>query len=268
MLLTKLKKLNFLFLFIIILLSFIGFISLYSAANGNIDPWAKKQAIRFFITFIFLIIISLIDIKYLYKHAYIFFFLSLLLLASVEIADTFGFRADRWIRIFGISIQPSELIKITIILALSKYYHSLKFDLLGKISSLFIPLCIIFIPFLFVLLQPDLGTSIMILLLGFSILFIAGIRLWKFLLGLVMSIIAMPLLWNNLETYQQKRFLAFLNPESDPLGSGYHLIQSKIALGSGGLSGKGFLQGTQSYLDSVMSVLSSLSSKSPSPVDW
>ena len=249
MILEKLAKLNFLFLFIIILLSIIGFFALYSAAGGSIDPWAKKQIIRFSVTFVLLIIISILDIKFLYKYAYIFFFLSFLLLASIEVVDTFDFRANRWIRIFGISIQPSELIKVTIILALSKYYHDLRFDRLGQIRNLFIPFCIIIIPFLFVLLQPDLGTALMILLLGFSIIFIAGVRLWKFVFGLIMLIIAMPLIWNHLKPYQHKRIMAFLNPESDPLGSGYHLIQSKIALGSGGLSGKGFLQGTQSYLE-------------------
>ena len=173
MILAKLTKLNFLFLFIIILVFIIGFFALYSAANGNIDPWAKKQIFRFFITFILLISIALIDIKLFYKNAYIFFFISLFLLASVEIVGTFGLGAKRWIHIFGISIQPSELIKVTIILALSKYYHDLKFDNIGKILNLFIPLFIVFIPFFFILFQPDLGTSLIILLLGFSIMFIA-----------------------------------------------------------------------------------------------
>ena len=249
MILAKLTKLNFLFLFIIILLSIIGFFALYSAASGNIEPWSKKQIIRFSITFLLLITISLIDTKFFYKYAYMFFFLSLLLLASVEIAGTFGLGAKRWVHIFGISIQPSELVKVTIILALSKYYHALRFDRIGKIRNIFFPLCIVLAPFFLVLLQPDLGTSVMILLLGLSIIFIAGVRLWKFLLGFILSLIAMPLIWNNFKPYQHRRVLAFLNPESDPLGSGYHLIQSKIALGSGGLTGKGFLQGTQSYLE-------------------
>ena len=249
MIIAKLKKLNFLFIFIIILLSIIGFFALYSAANGNFDPWAKKQIIRFSLAFIVLVIIALMDIKIFYKHAYTIFFLCLLLLVSVEIVGTFGLGAKRWIRIFGINAQPSEFIKISIILALSKYYHDLRFDRIGKITNLLIPLFIIFIPFLLVLIQPDLGTSVMILLLGISIMFIAGIRIWKFFFGLIVSFIALPLFWNNLKLYQQKRILAFINPESDPLGAGYHLIQSKIALGSGGLTGKGYLQGTQSYLE-------------------
>ena len=245
----KILKLNFLFLFIIIVVSIIGFFALYSAANGNIYPWAMKQIIRFSLSFIFLILIALINIKFFYKHAYTIFLLSLLLLLSVEVAGTFGLGAKRWIYIFGISIQPSELIKITIILALSRHYHDLKFNQISKIIHIFIPLFIISIPFLLVLVQPDLGTSIMILLLGVSIMFMAGVRIWKFILGFIILLVTMPLLWNTLEPYQHKRVLSFLNPESDPLGIGYHLTQSKIALGSGGFMGKGYLFGTQSYLD-------------------
>ena len=249
MIFAKLEKLNFLFLFIIILLSIIGFFALYSAAGGDVNPWAKKQIIRFSISFIVLITIALMNIKIFYKHAYTIFLFCLLLLISVEIAGTFGLGARRWVHIFGISIQPSELVKVSIILALSKYYHDLKFNNIGYIRNLFIPLFIIFILFLLVLGQPDLGTSIMVALLGLAIMFVAGVRLWKFCLGLIISLIAMPVLWSNLQPYQQRRVLAFLNPESDPLGTGYHLIQSKIALGSGGSTGKGYLQGTQSYLD-------------------
>ena len=249
MMFAKLKKLNFLFLFIIILLSIIGFFALYSAAGGSYDPWAKKHFIRLIIALIILLSIVLIDIKFFYKQAYTFFLLSLLLLILVEFAGTFGLGAKRWINFYGLSIQPSELIKVTIIIALSRYYHDLKFENIGKIINLLFPLFIIFVPFLFVLIQPDLGTSLMILILGVSIMFISGVRIWKFFLSLILSLIAMPLIWNNLESYQHRRILAFLNPESDPLGAGYHLIQSKIALGSGGVAGKGYLQGTQSYLE-------------------
>ena len=138
MIFKKLARLNFLLLFTVILLSIIGFIALYSAANGNFDPWAKKQFIRFFLFFLLLLVIALIDIKILYKHAYSVFLLSLLLLASVEIAGTYGLGARRWVFIFGISIQPSELVKVAIILALSKYYHDLRFDRIGKIRNIFI----------------------------------------------------------------------------------------------------------------------------------
>jgi len=242
-------KLNMLFIFVVILLTIIGIFSLYSAADGSYYPWAIRHAIRFCILFLLMVLIALTDLKKIFKYTYLFFFLSLLLLFSVELIGTFGKGAERWIWIFGVSIQPSELIKITLILSLSKFYHSIKFAHIGHISKLFIPFFIIAPPFLLVFFQPDLGTSLSILLLGIIIMFISGIRIWKFFLGIFISLISIPFLWNYIKPYQQNRILSFLNPESDPLGQGYQLIQSKIALGSGGLIGKGFLEGTQSYLE-------------------
>ena len=180
---------------------------------------------------------------------HIFFFITLLLLLSVEIIGIFGKGAERWIRIFGISVQPSEIIKISIILSLAKYYHSIKFHNISSISHLLVPFFIIIIPFFLVVIQPDLGTSMSIFLLGLTIMFISGVRIWKFILGAFIFFCSFPLLWNTIKPYQQERILSFLDPESDPLGKGYQLIQSKIALGSGGLTGKGFLEGTQSYLE-------------------
>ena len=176
----KLLKINYLFLFIIILLSIIGFAALYSAAEGNLDPWAKKHISRFVIFFILIFIIALININIFYKYAYIIFFVCLTLLASVEIAAPFGLGAKRWIHVLGLSIQPSELIKVAIILALSKYYHDLRYDRIAKIRNIIFPVLIIIIPFFLIVSQPDLGTSIMVLLLGISIIFFAGVKLWKF----------------------------------------------------------------------------------------
>jgi len=241
--------LNFLLIFLIILLIIVGFAALFAAADGNIYPWAFRHLIRFSILFVAMIIIATINIKFIYKYAYIIFFSCLILLFSVEIIGTFGKGAERWIKIFGISIQPSELIKIGIILSLAKYYHNIKFENIGYLGHLIIPSLIITIPFFLVLFQPDLGTSITIALLGILIMFISGVRIWKFAIGIIFSLFSFPFLWNYIQPYQKKRILSFLNPESDPLGQGYQLIQSKIALGSGGLVGKGFLQGTQSYLE-------------------
>lgn len=246
---NNILDLNFFFIFIIFLLTCIGFAALYSAADGSINPWAFKHIVRFSILFFLMIIISLININLIFKYAYIIFFISLILLFSVEIIGTFGKGAERWIKIFGVSIQPSELIKISIIISLAKYYHKIRYENIGYLRHLIFPSFIILIPFFLVVIQPDLGTSLSIFLLGIIIMFVAGVRLWKFFLGLVLSIISFPFLWNYIKPYQQKRILSFLNPESDPLGQGYQLIQSKIALGSGGFSGKGYLQGTQSYLE-------------------
>ena len=249
MIIKKLFSLNFLFIFIIILLAIIGTAALYSAADGNFNPWAIKHLIRFVVLFILMLIIALVNLKLIFKYSYFVFLLCLLLLFSVEIMGSLGKGAERWIIIFGISIQPSEVIKISIILSLAKYYHLINFNNIDKIRSLLIPLLIIFIPFSFVILQPDLGTSLSILILGLMIMFISGVKIWKFVLGFSFTLISIPFFWSNIKPYQQKRILSFLDPESDPLGQGYQLIQSKIALGSGGFSGKGFLEGTQSYLE-------------------
>ena len=249
MYLKNLYNLNFLFLFVISLLAIIGIFALYSAADGNFQPWAIRHTIRFLVFFILMLGIAIIDLKIIYKYTHLFFLISIILLFSVEIIGSFGKGAERWIRIFGISIQPSEIIKIAIILSLAKYYHSMRFANIGFIKNLIIPFLIISIPFGLVVIQPDLGTSMSIILLGIIIMFVSGVRIWKFLLGIIISLFSFPIFWNLIKPYQKNRILSFLNPESDPLGQGYQLIQSKIALGSGGLMGKGFLEGTQSYLE-------------------
>ena len=219
--------LNFLLIFLVILLSLVGVSALYSAADGSFYPWAIRHFIRFCILFIVMILISLINIKIIFRYAYLFFFACLILLFSVEIIGTFGKGAERWIQIFGISIQPSEIIKVAIILALAKYYHNIKFDNIAYLRHLLFPIFIILLPFFLVAIQPDLGTSLCIFLLGFLIMFTAGVRIWKFVLGIIVSLASIPFLWNYFKPYQQKRLLSFLNPESDPLGQGYQLIQSK-----------------------------------------
>ena len=246
---NKLFNINFLFLFIIILLALIGTATLYSAGDASFNPWAKKHLIRFFVCFFILLFISLLKIETIYKHSYTFYILSLFLLISVEIFGQFGKGAERWINIFGVSIQPSELVKVSIILTLSKFYHDLRVDNIIYIRNLFIPILIVLFPFFFVVMQPDLGTAITIILLGILIMFIAGVRLWMFFIGILITLFSMPVIWNFIKPYQKNRILSFLNPESDPLGQGYQLIQSQIALGSGALTGKGFLGGTQSYLE-------------------
>ncbi len=246
----KFYNYNWFFIFIVSVIAIIGFIALYSAADANLDLWARKQIIRFLFGLFLLFIISLIDIKFWYDKSYLLFFLSLALLISVEIFGIFGFGAKRWIKIFNISIQPSEFIKITLILFLARYYNDIKFEKIYMISKLLIPMSVIFVPATLVLFQPDLGTSLTIIMLGLIVLFIAGVRVWKFVLAFCFLITSLPLIWKFiLKDYQIKRILSFINPESDLLGSGYHLYQSKIALGSGGLYGKGYLKGSQSYLE-------------------
>jgi len=246
--LLKIQNLNYLLIFLVILITFIGAAGLYSAAGGSYNPWASRHLLRLLILLSLALAIAFINVKLIYKYAYLIFILSLLLLFSVELIGVFGKGATRWINIFGFSLQPSELIKITIILALARFYHDLKYEDVKSIINLFFPFLILFLPFLLVVLQPDLGTALSIIILGVFILFASGIRLWKFVLGFILVVGSIPLLLNFLKPYQKDRVISFLNPEADALGRGYQLIQSKIALGSGGVSGKGFLEGTQSYL--------------------
>ncbi len=244
----KFQNLNYLLIFIIILISFIGAIGLYSAAGGSYNPWSSRHLIRLLVFLFLTIFIAFLDIKLIYKYAYLIFIFSLLLLFSVELFGVFGKGATRWINIFGFNIQPSELIKITIIIALARFYNDLKFEEIKKIHNLFFPFLILFLPFILVVIQPDLGTALSIVILGAFLLFASGVRIWKFIIGAFAIIISIPVLLNYLKPYQKDRLISFLNPEEDALGRGYQLIQSKIALGSGGLSGKGFLEGSQSYL--------------------
>ncbi len=244
----KIQNLNYLLIFLILLISIIGAAGLYSAAGGSYSPWASRHLIRLSILLFLAIVIAFIDIKLIYKYAYIIFIFSFLLLLSVEIIGVFGKGATRWINIFGFSLQPSELIKITIIIALARFYNDLKFSEVKSIINLLFPFLILFLPFLFVVLQPDLGTALSIVILGIFILFASGVQIWKFAVGASAVIFSIPLLIKFLKPYQKDRLISFLNPEDDVLGRGYQLIQSKIALGSGGFSGKGFLEGTQSYL--------------------
>ncbi len=246
--LNKIKNLNYLLIFLVSLISFIGVAGLYSAAGGTYDPWASRHLIRFLVFLLITIFIAFIDIRMIYRYSYIIFIFGLLLLTSVEIVGVFGKGATRWINVLGFSIQPSEIIKICIILALARFYNDLKFENVKKVIYLFIPLIILFCPFILVVIQPDLGTALSIAILGLLMLFASGIRLWKFALGFTTILISIPLLLSFLKPYQKDRVISFLNPEADALGGGYQLIQSKIALGSGGLTGKGFLEGTQSYL--------------------
>ena len=169
--LLNLKKINLLFIFIIIILALIGTAALYSAGEAEFDLWAKKHIIRFFVFLIIIFLIASIDIKIFYKYAYFLFFMSLLLLLSVEIIGTLGKGAERWINIFGFSVQPSELIKVFIVLALAKFYHDLRFDKIGKITNMIIPIIILSIPSYFIIAQPDLGTAATVILLGILIIF-------------------------------------------------------------------------------------------------
>ena len=245
----RIKQLNFGLLFLISIGCFIGVAMLYSASNGDMEPWANKHLQRFLLGLFLAVLIALIDIKVFLKSAYFLYILTFTLLLAVELAGHVGMGAQRWIDLYFIKLQPSEVMKIVLILTLARYFHGRTFEEIARPIYLVIPTLIILAPVILVMRQPDLGTAGMILLIGAAIFFLAGVRLWKFIALLLIGVASIPVAWQFLLEYQKNRILIFLNPESDPLGAGYHLLQSKIALGSGGISGKGFLNGSQSHLN-------------------
>lgn len=245
----KLGDLNWGLIAIVSLISLTGCVMLYSVAGGNIDPWASRHATRFAAGLVILITVALIDIRIWMSLAYPSYALSLILLVAVEVAGETGKGAERWLNLGLIQIQPSELMKIALILALSRYFHGLTRGEVSRFFNLIPPALMIGIPAGLVLLQPNLGTATILGLVGFGLLFLSGLS-WRYIVPLIAGgVAAVPVGWLFLHDYQRQRVLTFLNPEDDPLGAGYNILQSKIALGSGGLFGKGFLNGTQSQLN-------------------
>ncbi len=226
----------------------IGFAMLYSAANGNLQPWASRQMTRFAIALVPMIAAGLIDVRYWFRSAYWIYGASLVLIIAVDLLGTAGLGAQRWIDLGVMQLQPSELMKIALVLALARYFHSLSSETAGQLSRLIVPALMVVAPAALVLKQPDLGTAMMLCASGAVLFYLGGVRLWVFAAGTLATAAAAPLAWLVLRDYQKTRLTTFLDPDRDPLGAGYHILQSKIALGSGGVFGKGFLLGTQSHL--------------------
>ena len=245
----KLIRLNWEMFVIILLIACIGFAMLYSAANGSLSPWASKQMFLFSLGMVLMAFVAIIDIRFWLKLSYLVYGFNLSLLLIVEVLGSVGMGAQRWLDVSLFQFQPSETMKIALVMALARYFHGLETYDVGRIRFLVIPLFLIAIPIILVLRQPDLGTAGVLGFLGAVMLWLAGVRLWHFF-GFALCVVAsIPIGWQLLHSYQKQRVMTFLDPESDPLGSGYHIIQSKIAMGSGGIFGKGFLSGTQSHLN-------------------
>ena len=246
----KLLTMSWSFVFIVTLLACVGFAMLYSAAGGAWEPWAERQMIRYPITLAALFFVALVDIRTWFKMAYVFYGIGLVLLVGVEVAGHVGMGAKRWIVLGGFRLQPSEVMKIAMVLALARYFNSVSLHECSQLRTIVGGVMILVLPVLLILRQPDLGTSLMLIMGGAVIFFIAGVRLAWFVSAGLMALAALPIAWHYLlRDYQKQRILTFLSPESDPLGSGYHITQSKIAFGSGGVWGNGFMKGTQSYLN-------------------
>ena len=245
----KLWHVSWSFVALITLVCCIGFFTLYSAANGSMEPWADRQMMRFLMGFAVMLSVAMVDIRSWMRWSYGLYALALVLLIAVEAHGTVGMGAQRWIDLGFIQIQPSEIMKIAMVLALARYFHGASYQDVGRPMFLLPALLMVFLPVALVLKQPDLGTAMMLTLASGAIFFLAGVRLWKFGLLIAATAGAVPIAWRFMREYQRQRIVTFLNPENDPLGSGYHILQSKIALGSGGLFGKGFMLGTQSHLN-------------------
>ena len=236
-------------LFSILLLGVISIFAQFSSSGGNIDYYAKSHALRFGVFFVLFLIVAFTPLKFWHGSSFLIFFILLLLLLVVKFYGVQSQGSRRWVNLYIINLQPSELMKIGVILFLSNYYHKISEGDVNKVKYLLYPVIAILAPFILVISQPDLGTGILILLSGVVVTWLAGVR-WKIFAYLSLAaIVTAPIAISFLKPYQKSRILTFLNPDSDPLGAGYQIIQSKIAIGSGGLFGKGFLNGSQAYLN-------------------
>jgi len=245
----KVKNFDFILLTCVLLLGIISSFSMYSTDGGEILFHSKSHILKFLIFFPMMIMLSFFHIKVWHFSAYIFYGITLGFLIWVSLYGVKASGSQRWINLYFINLQPSELMKIAIIACLARYYHRVNFDKVNTLQSVIVVLVILVLPMMLVISQPDLGTSILIAASGLAVIWLAGLNIKYFLYSFMTILISLPFVISLLKPYQKLRILTFLDPGRDPLGAGYQIIQSKIAVGSGGITGKGFLKGTQSYLE-------------------
>ncbi len=245
----KVKNLDYILLISVILLSILSVFVMYSTDGGEVLFHTKNHFVKLAVFFPLMIFVAFFNIKFWHNFSYIIYIIVILLLIWVSFFGIKSSGSQRWMDVYFFVLQPSELMKIAIIMCLAKYYHRLKIENVNSFTSITVVLSVIIIPIIFVISQPDLGTSILIALSGLIILWLGGVKVKYFIYSFITFLISLPFIISFLKPYQKLRILTFLDPDRDPLGAGYQIIQSKIAIGSGGLDGKGFLKGTQSYLD-------------------
>ena len=245
----KLRSFDYILLICIISIGIISIFSMYSTDGGELLHHSKSHIIRFVVFFSMMIGLSFLNIRFWHSTGYLFYIVVLGFLVWASFYGIIASGSQRWISLYFINLQPSELMKIAIIICFSKYYHRIQIYNVNNFKNLLIPIVILILPIFLVISQPDLGTSILIALSGLIVLWLAGINVQYFIYSFLFFLISTPFIIALLEPYQKLRILTFFDPDRDPLGAGYQIIQSKIAVGSGGLSGKGFLKGTQSYLE-------------------
>ena len=245
----KVRSLDYWLLLCIILLGFLSTLAMYSSEGGNLLHYSKNHLSRFSLFFFMMLFLSFVRIKFWHLTGYFFYFLVVLLLFYASLYGVTASGSQRWINFYIVNLQPSELMKIAIIVCFAKFYHRIQVNNVSNFKNLMVPIIILLIPILLVLSQPDLGTSILIALSGLIVIWLSGVNIKYFIYSSLTLIISAPFIISFLKPYQKLRILSFFDPSKDPLGAGYQIIQSKIAVGSGGLSGKGFLRGTQNYLE-------------------
>ena len=245
----KLRSLDYILLFCIILIGVISGFSMYSTDGGELLYHSKSHIIRLGVFFIMMMFLSFLNIRFWYSTGYLFYAITLGLVIWASLYGITASGSQRWISLYFINLQPSELMKIAIIIFYAKFFHRMQINSINSFKILLVPFVALILPILLVASQPDLGTAILIALSGLVALWLAGLHVKFFIYSSLTFLVSMPFVISFLEPYQKLRILTFFNPERDPLGAGYQIIQSKIAVGSGGLTGKGFLKGTQSYLE-------------------
>ena len=245
----KLKAVDYFLIIIVAMIGSISVVSIYSTESGNFSFYTKNHLTRFLIFFFMFLVLSFVRVSFWYRQAYIFYILGILLLLLVIFFGISASGSKRWINFFIMNLQPSELMKIAIIVCFARYYHRIQSSDIQSYKYLLQPIILLLIPCYLVITQPDLGTAILIAGSGLAIIWLAGLNLKYFIYSGLILLVSLPFVISILKPYQKSRILTFFNPDRDPLGAGYQIIQSKIAIGSGGLLGKGFLQGTQSYLE-------------------
>ena len=245
----KILSIDYVLVFSILILGIISMFAMYSTDGGEFKYHTNSHILRFFVFFGLFFLVSLIQIRFWHDQSYLIYILFFILLLGVKYFGLTSSGSKRWLDLYFMNLQPSELMKVGLILFLAKYYHRVSIENMNSIRYLFLPIIALIAPLLLVATQPDLGTSILIAAGGIIVAWLAGVRIKFFVYSSIAFLSLLPVAISFLKPYQKSRILTFLNPERDPLGAGYQIIQSKIAIGSGGLFGKGFLNGSQSYLD-------------------
>ncbi len=245
----KILSIDYILVISVFILGLTSILAMYSTDGGELKYHTKSHILRFFVFFVMFLILSFIQIRFWHSQSYLIYFLFFILLLGVKYFGLTSSGSKRWLDLYFMNLQPSELMKIGLILFLAKYYHRTSIENLNRVRYLFLPVVVLIAPIILVATQPDLGTALLIAAGGLSVAWLAGVRVKFFAISGLAFLAFLPIAISFLKPYQKSRILTFLNPERDPLGAGYQIIQSKIAIGSGGLFGKGFLQGSQSYLD-------------------